>query len=50
MKKPKTAGKKNKPPKAKAKSLKVKTSVKAGSFSWGEGAGSNRCEILRRKV
>ena len=44
MNKTKTAAKADKTPKAKTKSLKVRTRVKAG------GIWSNRCEILRRKV
>jgi hypothetical protein len=44
MNKPKTAARKNKTPKAEARNLKVKTSVKAG------GLRINRCEILQRQV
>ena len=44
MKKPMTAAKLHKTPKAKTRSLKVRTSVKAG------GVFQNRCEILCRKV
>jgi hypothetical protein len=44
MNRPKTAAKTNKTAKAKAKSLKVKTSVKAGGYT------TNRCEFLRRMV
>jgi hypothetical protein len=45
VKKPVSAAKNNKTPKSKAKSLIVKTNVKAG-----RGPGGQRCEILRRKV
>ena len=44
MNKPKSAAKANKPAKAKAKSLNVRTSVKAGA------GYMNRGENLRRKV
>jgi hypothetical protein len=44
MNRPKTPAKTNKTPKSKAKSLKVKTSVKAG------GLTQNRCEIVQCKV
>ena len=36
MNKPTTSAEKNKTSKTKTKSLKVKTNLKAGSFSWGE--------------
>ena len=44
MNKPKSAAKTNKSAKAKAKSLKVRSNVKAGGFAL------NRCAILRREV
>ena len=44
MNKPKSAAKSKTSPKVKAKSLIVKTNVKAGR------GPLNRCEILRRKV
>ena len=44
MNKPKAAPKTNKAPKVKAKSLKVRSNVKAGGFSL------NRCAMLRGKV
>jgi hypothetical protein len=48
MNKPKSAAKTNTTPKAKAKSLQVKTNVKAGVG--GRGPGTQRCEVLRRRV
>jgi hypothetical protein len=44
MNKPKSAAKTNKAPKSKARSLKVKSNVKAGGYQL------NRCETLRRKL
>ena len=44
MNKPKSAAKTNKSAKAKAKSLKIRTNVKAGGYQL------NRCVIFRRKV
>ena len=44
MNKPKSAAKSNNTQKAKAKSLKVSTSVKAGT------GFTNRCEFLRRSI